>query len=81
MLFKEDRLKRIKETVEDSKTLQQFQTRKETVQRLKQVLAQSKDDEDFYARAWMEFPVWCAAFIDDDDGKLLVPGALADYFL
>ena len=72
-LFDPKRLTKINETVQESWTEIQFNTRKETALRLKKYLDVSTNDEDFYSRAWNDFPVWSVAFIDDDSNKPLFP--------
>jgi hypothetical protein len=72
-MFPENRLKQIQDTVEESTTRTQYETRKAIANRLAKLVATAKDDDDLYARAWTDFPVWCAAFLDDDEGKPLFP--------
>jgi hypothetical protein len=70
-LFKPERLKKIKEVVADSVTPIQFETRKSIKERLEKYILESTSDEDFYAKAWNDFPVWTLSFIDDDSGNPL----------
>jgi len=72
-LFKPDRLKKIKEVVGNSITPIQFDTRKDIAHRLIKCVDECKTDEEFYADAWNDFPVWSVAFIDDDSGLPLFP--------
>jgi len=57
--------------VEESWTPKQKATREEIFERFKCYLFEATSDEDFYAKCWADFPVWCVAFLDDDSGKPL----------
>lgn len=72
MIFETKRIDTILKLVnEESKTPIQFKTRKAIASRLFRYIETSKNDMDFYAKAWHDFPVWCLAFIDDDSDKPL----------
>lgn len=71
VLFESERFKRIKEGIDKAWTTTQKRTRMEIAYRFEKVFRESNSDEEFYAKAWADFPVWCLAFIDDDKGKPL----------
>jgi len=72
-LFKTDRPKRINAVVANSITQLQLDTRKDIARRLNKIGDESQTDEEFYSKAWNDFPVWSVAFIDDDSGNPLFP--------
>jgi len=72
-LFNDDRIEKIAQVIKSSITKTQHNFRKQTAQRLVKYIDTCSTDEEFYAKAWNDFPVWCAAFINDDSDKPLFP--------
>lgn len=72
-LFEESRIEECKRVLKASKTKTQFDTRKDTIKRLIGYVDKAGSDEEFYAIAWNDFPVWSVAFINDDSGNPLFP--------
>lgn len=69
MIFPPDRILKMRDVINSSRTRIQHRTRKSIFFRLIKYVEDSETDEEFYARAWKDFPVWCLAFLNDDSGN------------
>jgi len=72
-MMEADRLDKIKAVVDESWAPEQWQQRKEVYKDVRDILVENYRFEDIYLALYNNFPAWCAAFIDDDSGKPLIP--------
>lgn len=70
-LFEPARIKAIRDTVAESWTPVQLQTRMGIYERFRHYCQEATDDEDFYRLIYPDLPAWALAFLDDGVGKPL----------
>jgi hypothetical protein len=72
-IIKPERFNSLRETRDKSSTQVQYDTRNEIIGRIKAIIDIVVDEDDLYRRIYADFPLWCALFIDDDEGNPLFP--------